>query len=143
MFFRLFSLVLISAVIACPLWCGPGIGVAGPCCSLGSSTAAASCEAQGIPDGCCQEHVGEPLPVEPECPDEFCGCQGICGGAVLARPVEVDRNCETRLLPLVDVDSPVSSGFAGSWDYNSDFHCRGSGKNVGRFMRTLHKSFLC
>lgn len=149
MFSRTVSLVLIAAVIACPLWCDDAIGFAGQCCPEGESDTVMVCGGELV-DCRCEEN-GDPHRRAPhqndddhQCPCESAGCQGICGGAVFEKSVQLDQLTDALLLPLVDAHAPVNLHLLEcSSHHRSEHFCCGSSANHGRTVRTLHMSFLC
>ena len=147
MFGRFVSLTLIVAVIACPFRCGI------ECChALGLSCAKLINEADAdllddhsrfSDSRCCCDKSSpsdDQIPPAP-CSDES-SCQGICGGAVLEKPDELDRPVISfTLCPLGNEVLPrsVSTIALGQSDLFPE--CARS-KNQGRCVRTLHRSFL-
>lgn len=131
---RFFTLLLIPAIIGCPLMC-----VAGSCASSGleAEPAVAAC--------CCCPHSGQPPQNEgdrPIRPDSGGPCQGVCGGVVFVKPVETHRLQECDLFQFVAVENAVVAQPAVTL---TDVE-RGlplNGLPAGRSLRALHMSFLC
>lgn len=143
---RLVSLVLIVAVIGCPLYCGSGVCHADQCCAAGECNieeqTPVSCSAHGAADCCCENSSEAPDQDPPSrCPDAST-CQGVCGGAVLESSSELDEPDLSFFLPIVDDDSIVST-LAHSRSVDPGNNRCLSAKNHGRVVRTLHSSFLC
>lgn len=148
MFARIVSLVLVAAVIACPMWCSYGLCSTGqPCASheplsqkqTFDTTSPAQCKCE-----CCEEAT---LPTNDEqcphrCPEES-SCQGICGGAVFEKTCELEDLEVTFLLPQTDSDGLNASALAHSLVVRSEQQHHLGAKNYGRIMRTLRSSFLC
>lgn len=140
---RVISLVLIAAVIACPMWCGDNGGIADQCSTHAAAQQSALCSANQKPECCSgkqsehQQHQNEP------CPCESAGCQGICGGAVTEKPFELkDFNSEHDIV-LDDVHIAIKSSMLVRSHGEKEPEPGGSPANYGRFVRTLHMSILC
>ena len=151
MFTRLISLVLIVAVIACPMWCSNGQCLAGQClagqccatadCSL-EKRSTQVCPTHDTKNCCCESVPGREEPEPHRCPEES-SCQGICGGAVFEKTCEFKSIEASFFVPLSAKDSSVVSLLARARTFCSEHPHQLSAKNHGRFMRTLHSSFLC
>ena len=146
---RFISMVLIAAVIACPLSCGQGVccdshscadndrAVAGQCSKIARmQPAAANCN-------CCGQSSDEGDQPEPQpCPDKS-SCQGVCGGAVFEKPCQLNMAEAEFVLPLADNDNTfVSLPSADPTDRFGFFDGVRAG-NQGRFVRILHMSLNC
>lgn len=145
---RIVSLLLMAVVVACPVWCGDGACCADHCC------AADGCSSQQQQPSCaCSAHkTGDCLGEKPaedrdekapyRCPKKA-SCQGICGGVVFEKLCEFEEPFAFFVMPLIDSDGSQLSLLAR---YRTDglgrYLCI-SAKNYGRFVRTLHCSFLC
>ena len=144
MFSRTISLVLIAALIACPLWCNVAFG-SGQCCPTGESESVMVCGNE--PADCCGEKKEAPLRAphndDRPCPCETAGCQGICGGAVLQKSVQLDWVTVVVLLPLIDEHASENLQLLDCCRHRLEQTPGGSGANHGRTVRTLHMSFLC
>ena len=142
MYPRVVSLILMVAVFACPLWCSKGL-----CCSNHQISTECQISDLDIGSDCC---LCESSPAETDdkqrCPCEIptkSRCQGVCGGAVLEKSLDLDgignayfepvqsageslgtQPVQIRLLPILHHDS---------WP----------GKNYGRCVRVRYSSFLC
>ena len=141
MFARTVSLVLTVAIIACPMWCGNGLCHAGWCCSPEQSSHQ-PCPVHGTAR-CCGD-TGSPDSKD-DCPGEAPGkssCQGVCGGAVFEKPRELNDGTDSSVLPLVTAETPVACQLAECRTHGGEHFLR-CGGNRGRFLRTLHMSFLC
>lgn len=159
MFSRIVALVQIAAIVACPLRCGSGLCYAEPCGSQEHASATTSspttCGEDSSAHCCGNESILSPAnanasanehardePSSPPCPCSDSSCQGVCGGAVFAKPIDLSTVADSIFLPLVDAQVSVDSQFADSRSQIGEFHWRGSSGNHGRFVRTLHMSFL-
>lgn len=146
MFSRIVSLVLIAAVIACPLWCVDGLGLAAACCGNQAETSSccsgSSCCESAESHTCDLRPGGGQHPDDQPCPCESTDCQGICGGAVLGKSIELDDVDAGFLTAFVDVYAPASAYLSADPLNVEQTHFR-SDANHGRSVRTLHMSFLC
>ena len=142
---RLVSLVLIAAVIACPMWCGNGLCCASECYLSQDVDAAGQASMEGKPNCCCDDEIPSRRPDNRQSPPESTefSCQGICGGAIFERSVDVDHGSHLHCLPLIDDDAPVTAQLADCGSPRSEQHRCRSDSNHGRFVRTLHMSYLC
>jgi hypothetical protein len=146
---RIISLVLIAAVIACPLSCGQGVCCDSHSCADDDRAAAGRCSetAPAKPAasncGCCDKSPDEGDQPDPQpCPDKS-SCQGVCGGAVFEKTCELNSADVTSVLSLYDSDSTSDSPHSV---YRTDrFSVLKSVRagNYGRFVRTLHMSLTC
>ncbi|MEO2036995.1 MAG: hypothetical protein ABGZ35_33390 [Planctomycetaceae bacterium] len=145
MFARTVALLLIAEIVACPLSCSADVC---RCCYDDSSSqrelGTRSCCELGAEESCCgKESSRSQDNRQPEPEPGTLICQGVCGGAVLNRPSELDSTELSFLLPRAGNDSANVSLFTryrtGSFGYS---HPVGKG-NQGRFVRTLNMSFLC
>lgn len=140
MFSRTVSLAMIAAVIACPLWCGDGF--AGLCCAEGESDLSGVCSHNATSDCCERENRAPEHDDDRQCPCESTACQGICGGAVLEKTVELNHAAFQVIVPLIEEHASVNPQLAECGDHRAGQHCH-SHDNYGRIVRTLHMSFLC
>lgn len=139
---RILTLLLIAAVVACPMQCGSGVCFAGDCCPPTGSQL--SCEQHGTNDICCEESQPEDdrAPEPQRCPGEQ-SCQGVCGGAVFEKPVKKLDTTDSLVLQL---DSDLSLGTSLIECRTANLvepKCHHPGGNHGRSLRTLHMSLLC
>jgi hypothetical protein len=135
MFSRSISVLVIAAVLACPLWCGSNVCY---CCQENQSSA----EHSGSGGGCCSsgQPVGHERGESPRLPVR--SCQGICGGAVFEKTPELTGVEFITTLPLCSTQSSIDDYFAAhNWQIGAP-PLRNHG-NQGRAVRTLHMSFLC
>lgn len=145
MFARIVSLVQIAALLACPMGCASGT-CAGEACPGGdagtSSSETASTEASEQICNCCCNRSAEDqkTPVPQRCPDEA-SCQGICGGAVVEKLVELDLP-EFAFLPLT-IEAGATHGIGHSILSTMPHPPSLPAVNHGRFVRALRCSFLC
>lgn len=148
---RITPLVLIAAIVVCPLLCRNG--QCQGCCAQdvpGTDRQAAPADNCDCCDATCDsaestsvEYSSDgdgPRPCDPD--SDASGCQGICGGAVLGKPdslpplavMWMQHHCADRQLPptlcLEEGRPPV-----GAWWSTGDM-------TPGRYLRTLHMSFL-
>jgi len=149
MFARIISLVLIAAVIACPLSCGSGVCHADQCCAdrgcvSEEQCSQAVCAGHATTDGdCCAESShdrGEPIPAP--CPAKS-SCQGICGGAVIEKPCKLGSPGASfiHLQPGNDHTFVFQLSVCRTTAFEFP-ECVRAG-NQGRFVRTLHMSLNC
>jgi hypothetical protein len=146
---RIISLVLIAAVIACPLSCGHGVCCVSQCCADAAMVSAeqsshAACLLQAITScGCCDESCPRDDQRNPHPSPGKSSCQGVCGGAVFEKPCELKIVEVEFVLPLTGADSTfvflLSVDPADRFDFPD---CVRAG-NQGRFVRTLHMSLNC
>lgn len=140
---RTVSVILIVALIACPLWCGNGQLHAAQCCSVQQSLNH-DCTVHGTDADCCKDSCsGDGDRGPSRCPIQS-SCQGVCGGAVIEKPVEVDNAADPFYLPRIDTDTQfVTHVLECSTTHRAEHHChcRGS-SNYGRSLRSLQMSFL-
>jgi len=138
MFSRTVSILLIAAVVACPLWCGGSLGhqcAAGECSQQVPRSEAASC-------CCCKE---TPRNGDDESPGEHPAesCQGICGGAVFEKSPELNGDQQIAFLRQFSLQRAL---FEKQGERGSRLLLTPSapgGGNIGRLVRTLHMSILC
>jgi hypothetical protein len=140
---RFVVLVTIAALLACPMRCCDDQCSAAHCCSSAPEVASPeTCSAQGGGACCCGKSASADGEDRPRPAPKKPSCQGVCGGAVLAKPAELPTDNEMICLPQIDLDGAIvtlpavrsSSGIAVVFP--------GEG-NHGRLLRTLHMSFLC
>jgi hypothetical protein len=138
---RIVVLVTIAALIACQMRCCDGQCPAANCCSsTPEDSAHESCSGGGA---CCcgrstsadDEHRPRPAPKKPS-------CQGVCGGAVLAKPAELPNGKEMICLLQIDLDGTIATLPVARSSSGIAIAFPGEG-NHGRKLRTLHMSFLC
>ncbi len=140
---RLVSLALIAAVIACPWGCIPAVC---PAAAGWEDRAAAVTQATApSPCGCC----GEPPLAGPRGDDSDPGdaprdssYQGICGGALFAKPLQGDIQPEDSPLPGADHLRWAASPRAPTPALDGG-NLAARGANPGRLLRTRYLSFLC
>ena len=142
MFARTVSLILIAAVIACPMWCANGQCHAGQCCAAEQSLHQ-SCPVHGTACCCCEKDSSDSNDDCPcDAPSES-SCQGVCGGAVFEKPCELNDEMDSSFLLFNAAEMlPVACRLAEYLTQNGDHFLDGGG-NHGRSLRTLHMSFLC
>ena len=110
MYTRIISLILVAAVLGCPLWCSMGFCQCSPNTIAGARSIAGALS--GDTDNCCQppccagatrtaqeSHSPNGRGPHPE-PDSH-RCQGICGGAVLQGPCQVSASELCQFLPAL------------------------------------------
>ncbi|MGY8769567.1 MAG: hypothetical protein ACKVH8_14215 [Pirellulales bacterium] len=141
MFSRTILLTLITALIACPLWCASGVAA---CCgeNLVGFQASLNQVAENVCKNCCCEQPTQSTHNDsPQDGSSNSGkpCQGICGGAVVEKPIEFNDANYTTVLQLdtlnwVSVDRSTSTAISTECQL---------GLISGRLLRTLHMSFLC
>ncbi len=138
---RLISLVLMVAIVACPMWCGERLCPAAPCCSA-TPCPRIVCAVHETADCCCEPSSPNKSDPNPSRPANQSSCQGICGGAVFEQLSQVDNFDGSIILPLFDVHASTVSRRSSfrRCDVPTISHCGG---NRGRSLRTLYMSFLC
>ena len=141
MFDRLVSMLMIAAVIACPMWCSNGVS---GCCAAGECSIDEATDLCLLHKAatCCCENTQEKEDQDVPCPDES-NCQGVCGGAVFEKPCELDGAEASASLPFLDTNESIGILLTRIRDVGVEHHCCSSSRNHGRFMRTLYSSFLC
>ena len=147
MFTRIVSLLLMAAVVACPMCRGEGVRSACHCCAADGGSlqqhSSCACSVHGTDDCQCEKPAQNSDEHTPNgCPKKG-SCQGVCGGVVIEKPCEFEEPYAMFLMPPIDSDGSQVSLLA---QYRADglgFHFYISAKNHGRFVRTLHSSFLC
>ena len=145
---RSISLTLIAAVIACPMWCGNGVCYACRTCDAvdcgRGEEPPASCPLHRAVDCACNGSSQESDPGAPSrCPDKGV-CQGVCGGAVIEKLGQLDGIEASLIFRVIGSDGSMDSLLAQRRAVYAERFCNcGSVKNHGRFVRTLHSSFLC
>ncbi len=149
MFARIVSLVLIAAVIACPLSCGTGACHASSCCADHGYMSAEPCSQAVCPEhattdgNCCAESSPDSNdPVPPPSPSKS-SCQGICGGALFEKPSELDCPDASFFLPPLGNDEAVVSHLSVCRTDAFRFPACVKAGNQGRFVRTMHMSLNC
>jgi len=164
MFSRTVSIGLIAAVIACPVWCSGGVCHTEACHPQSVSAESDTCAAHRADGTCCpadgrcaDERGADERGADERGADERCedsqqppcpcesqsSCQGICGGAVLEKGVDINSLAEMQVLPLNDACAPAAGRTVACGHLCHGPDCRKSPANHGRFVRTLHMSFLC
>lgn len=149
MFSRVVSLILIAAIIACPLCCGNGF------CLFGQSAAQQLDSPHPASDHCCSASRSQPTGPSDEqrpsrCPPHS-SCQGVCGGAVFEKTIDLDQTLaslgqplpgtEARLdARLIDANAMDSANAIDSTDRQWQYW---GSSNFGRSLRTLYLSYLC
>ena len=140
---RIYSLTLITAILACPMACGIA-----PCCAENEFDSDRSQSQDSTCDCHCASAKGSPnedeplrpssqddLPFDAPCEHET-PCQGVCGGAVLEKPFV--PSFDLAFTAVVVLEQP---------DFQFVFRCSHplseADDHSGRELRTLHMSFLC
>ena len=139
---RIISLVQIAAIIACPMWCSSGLCLADQCCSL-KQPAEQVCPAHRSAKCCCCNQESDRDDNRSPCRCHDKSCQGVCGGAVFQKPIEVSHTSDGFLPFLNDVDFSFRAQSAECQMLNLEHPPFFHSGNHGRFMRALHMSLLC
>jgi hypothetical protein len=145
MLMRCVSTIQILAILVCPLGCGAGYGLGLECCPTTPSPVSESSDASHT---CCGSHE-EPTsgttddsrsspPSSPKMPS----CQCICGGAVFAKQCE-ELTGETCVSSFSDAPSTYTPTCPSPHQFPLIAVREIGGKNIGRFLCTMHASFLC
>jgi hypothetical protein len=155
MFTRIVSLILVAAVIACPLSCGVGLcHLNSQCCELeklGSREDQGLQEDQGLPvvcpsnatrDCCCEKSSNEGQRPPARCPNKSL-CQGVCGGAIFENSCQLNGPHESSFPLLRCTETTFLSLLTQCRAVSFEFPLCVRSKNQGRFVRTRHMSFLC
>ena len=156
MYSRTVSLVLIAAIVACPLWCGAGLCAGNQCSQQGKSSPADWYPAPPATKNCCMtdgpdynDSQSDGKKPDKDADDQQCpwrsqsSCQGVCGGAVIEKSFQLDDFSYEFLLALVDAHAPVGNCLIKYQRSGFQQQCCGGAANYGRCLRTLHMSFLC
>lgn len=69
-------------------------------------------------------------------------CQGVCGGVVFEKRVELDDDDNSLFFPLIDVNDSSAQQLVETRLFEVADRCYLQGGNFGRSVRTLHMSFL-
>ncbi len=140
MYSRIAHIALIAAVIACPLFCRNGRCEG--CCAETLSVVS-TCPASEVGNGCCPSPSQDGQDQRPcdRAPDA--SCQGVCGGAVLEKSSSLPKPTEMRFrFEFNALPSPPGSPLPDRQAYTVVHSFDGS-MTPGRYIRTLHMSFLC
>ena len=142
---RIYSIVLIVAVLACPMACGLGIA---PCCAQEKPDStpderqevACKCHCASATQDPCEDEtsrVDAVVRLPADVPGEHdLPCQGICGGAVVEKPsLPV---FDLIFLTPIDQDVFEQPTISKRCDRSFDTDHR-----TGRQLRALHMSLLC
>ena len=131
------SILVIAAVVACPLYC-----MVAPCHADSHGLSGTSYSANPArTGGCCGVAPIAPDQNGPAQPSDAESCQGICSGAVMERPIGIGSVDFSVLLTPLETptfnEAPTAIFVPFSLAYPP------SGDNYGRTVRILHASFLC
>ena len=137
MFARMTVLAQIMAIVACPIWCGNGMCHAVQQCSAKSDSTAE-------PASCCEGSAttGEDSKRNPS-PFPTTSCQGICGGAVFERPIELDAVSGSFWPSLIAVPTSDAPQLTECQSIDFEGHWHWQRANVGRALRNLYMSLTC
>ena len=138
MFNRVCSLILVAALLACPLSCSLG-----NCCA---NQLAAADHVQSTPSCCCgsstcrEKQASDSDNSLPQPVPEKAPCQGICNGAVVAEAVNWDdvQLVQIQPLPVVQIELPALPDRQLMQSLIVD-HSHSS----GRMLRIRYLTFLC
>ncbi len=145
---QIISMVVVAAVLACPLGCSLGSVFAASCCAMVLETPDTTSEpATSDCCHCCQQPDSTVADNNRDCPEERpeeSSCQGVCGGAILGKPCELDNIGDVMNPPLTDAgQSAAASRIAHHHSVPVGEDIDPGGCNYGRSLRALHSSFLC
>ncbi|MCP4506607.1 MAG: hypothetical protein GY826_09470 [Fuerstiella sp.] len=146
---RIFSPVLIAAVIACPLSCGHSSCCAKQACAGDDRELQQKCSTIApVPPasahcGCCGDSSGKDQNPSRNPGPEKSSCQGVCGGAVFERSCQMDRVDAKSVLSLTGDDTPHGSVMCVVCAVGSGCPELFRQGNHGRFLRTLRMSLTC
>ena len=166
MFTKMVALAVIAAVVACPLWCSNGICCSAQCraeksqlercqlercqlercqlerCRVDQQSPNLVCsdrDTYGCDSSPCDED-GDPGPCG--CPQKL-PCQGVCGGAVFEKNVELDDVSASAFVPLLNTEISLTPQLTERQAFDVRYRGHGHGGNFGRFLCTLHSLLLC
>ena len=130
------SIMLIVAIIACPLGCSNGF-----CQGHGNHFLSNSVEACIVDEfDCCAQSPSHERRSPSNRPCKTL-CPGICGGAVLERPIDLSEGLDT-FSNLETIDHPTARHREHSNIQRAHQPIFPGDRNVGRSLRTLHESLL-
>ena len=142
---RLINILLVAALLTCPLrsWSGYGCAECGPI-QVSSKTKTCCCASRGKSG---QDQLASPTkpsePAKPSQPDgKKCNCNCLCSGAILPAVFEFELDSHWQfvfanpLIAKVTSDPTLAVGCRGP-----DPRSVSSPANLGRAMRQWHSSF--
>ncbi len=142
---RSIAIVLILAVLACPIWCSVGLCQCLHCGTMENSSSKIGCAIEGSAQRCCccqQESSNNDEQIPSRCPRES-SCQGVCGGAVFEKPCELTA-VEAACVPLPALcDDLQPRGLTAALCGHRGYELCGDDPLDGRRLRILYQSFLC
>lgn len=130
----LLSFVLCLTTFTCPMWC-----VKGP---IGSYAGEKSTQSPCSKCGCPSSNSNDETPTSQNGPcesDSQCQCQGVCGGVVFSRAIDLDS-----IHLQLDSFAPIQDSLLVH-DYTTINQATAPSDHIrtGRFLRTMHASYLC
>ena len=151
------SLILIVAVLVCPLRCSLGACAGDSCCATRRCGTASDRDDTGelstggtalSPKTSCCSSTGpqqrpRPNGNTPHRQPAKSACQGICGGATLEKTCELNSAPFSCFSPLLVHDRALPSRTSQLRSVAASHHLDGAFANYGRVVRLLHASFLC
>lgn len=142
---RIISLLQIAALIACPLCCSSGLCCADRCADgLSCTLATSDSSVTTVTCPCCPtttDHDKSPSAPH-QCPGRS-DCQGVCGGAVFEKPVELSRLYEWSVLAITDARVSHTLRLLHRQWLGTHRHESDDGTPSGRALRQWHMSWLC
>lgn len=144
---RLLSLLQIILLLACPLWCMSG-ECDRSCCAVtpGMTFGPADCDAaQTECCSCCCETAAQQdeAPPAPQRRPGQSRCQGVCGGAVIEKPVELSSPSTWSLQVVTDAGTSAALQRTRLQRSDVDRHSIECDMTSGRTLRQIHMSLLC
>lgn len=143
---RFVIILQIIAIVACPLACSSGW-----CCSNQNAVGGTAFSLDGpAPPTCCAHCTSTRCDDSPERPSETPApgncpehqCQGICGGAVLEKPVELGTALGPHAI-LVDSSVAYQTLICTGRSLHPGQNTSGPATVYGCALRCLHMSLLC
>ena len=136
---RLVTSLLIFSIVPCPLWCDSDTCCADDGLFFESSFQACPLDCTASCD-CEEPATGSDHRAPCPCPNK--SCQGVCGGAVIAKPIELSDNLESHSLPLNVVFTSSADNWIVFRAIGHEQYRHGSSDSFGRMLRTSHMSLL-
>ncbi|MBC7965358.1 MAG: hypothetical protein H7Z17_05465 [Fuerstia sp.] len=139
------ALVLILAVLACPIWCSAGLCQSLHGGSMENPKSKIGCAIEGSAQRCCccqHESSNNDEQVPGRCPRES-SCQGVCGGAVFEKPCELTAAESACVAPPALCDDLQPCGLLTALRGHRGYELCCDDPVDGRQLRILYRSFLC
>ena len=137
------SLLQIAALLVCPMSCGAGYCADKACCGTIVQDSTDAGQASENSRGCCQPKPDREADHRSPIRRPESSCQGICGGAVFQKPVELNIGTAWAFACLADQTVLVSQSDLELRTPEAKYLQLLRGGNQGRLLRTRLMSFLC